>query len=155
MLHIRVTSYLSRILAPTYGKVSSFSTTTQLHDKYDFRRKWITPKKWVKLKSGKETIPWLNSLPFRKNTDEWTKEKSYFGMYDFLPYLGNDVTIEHKMFCRGPGYVRTHNEMELKRLIRKRRSLGYRMHIEDLHTLNKRIDYLMKVENHRKAKTHG
>ena len=136
--------------------ISRFSTTTSAwHDKRTWRKKWVTPSNWAKLKSGDDTIPWVDPIPQRFHKDHWTREEACFGMYDYLPILGNDVTISHKLFCRGPGYVRAFKGNELQRLIVKRKQLGHRMHAEDLHTINKRIKWLLKFENQVRTKTHG
>ena len=136
--------------------VSNFSTTSSLlHNVKTYKKKWYTTKDWKKVKSGEDEIPWLHSIPDKMNKDKWTKEEAYLGMYDYLPILGNDVTIRNRFFCDGPDYVRAYSGNELRRLLRKKQELGHRMHAEDLHTVEKHIKYLMCVENQRRKKTHG
>jgi len=89
------------------------------------------------------------------NHDKWSKEEAFKGMYDNLHILGNDVTISNKIFCDGPEYARCYKANELRRLLKKKRELGHRMHAEDLHTVNKRIKYLYTFENHIRRKGRG
>jgi len=123
------------------------STGHHACSKKEFDRSWLKTDKWPTVEDHGITKPWAPGVPQDRFPDEWTEEKAYFGKYDFVSILGNDVTLQPKLFCKGPGYVATHNENELRRLLRKRKALGHRMHIEDVHTLNKRIKFLTKLEN--------
>jgi hypothetical protein len=124
------------------------STGATVHSSnYNFKRRWLKTDKWPTVEENGVTKPWAPGIPQDRFPDDWTEDAAYFGKYDYLAILGNDVTLQPNLFCKGPGYVATHNENELRRLLRKRKTLGYRMHAEDLHTINKRIKYLMKLEN--------
>ena len=149
-------SFLKSSLNQFHYGASHFSTTSVLSwSKKQFRKRWVVPDSWEKVKSGNDEVHWLSCLPQRFNADKWTKDEACFGSYDFVKILGNDVTLRNELFCRGPNYVRAYKANELRRLLVKRKQLGKRMHLEDLDTLEKRIRYLFKVENFRKQKTHG
>jgi len=125
----------------------TFSTSCYVCKNHQFKKSWLKVSDWPTVEDNGIVKPWAPCVPQDRLTDNWTEDKSYFGKYDFVSILGNDVTLQPKLFCKGPGYVATHNENELRRLLRKRKTLGYRMHAEDLHTLNKRIKFLTKLEN--------
>lgn len=124
-----------------------FSTSQLVSKNHQYKKSWLKTDNWPTVDDNGIAKPWAPCVPQDRFSDDWTKDKSYFGKYDFVSILGNDVTLQPKLFCKGPGYVATHNENELRRLLRKRKTLGYRMHVEDLHTLNKRIKFLTKLEN--------
>ena len=133
-----------------------FSTTPLLsYNKKSFRKRWIMTDSWDKVKSRNAEINWLSCLPRRLNPDKWTQDEACFGSYDFVKILGNDVTLSNELFCRGPNYVRAYKANELCRLIVKKKQLGKRIHLEHLDSMEKRMRYLSKVENFRKAKTNG
>lgn len=124
-----------------------FATSQQTFSKnIKYQRKWVTTDKWNKVKTSSGSIPWQPNVPCEKTEDPFSEEESHKGMYDYLAILGDDVTLQPKLFCKGSAHIRGHNASELQRLLRKRRMLGYRMHIEDLDACNKRIRYLTKLK---------
>ncbi|XP_009861723.2 large ribosomal subunit protein mL51-like [Ciona intestinalis] len=141
----------SRILQPLgwfYNPVNQLSTTLTLNSaSRRFKKRWINTDQWPKAKVNGETKTWMPNVPLTKVEDDLSREKAYFGMYDYLAVLGNDVTLTPKLFCKGPGYVRATNQRELFMLLKKRAMLGHHMHIEDMNAMQKRIKYLMKLEN--------
>lgn len=117
------------------------------------RRRWVTSKEWKKNFVDDEN--WAPNVPMEHNINPWTRRNAYFGTYDFMDILGNDVTLEPKLLCKGPTYMRGKRLNELQMLIKRRRKFGSVMHIEDLHITNKRIKYLLKVYNRIKGRTRG
>lgn len=126
----------------------NLSTSSHVGNNVQFRRRWVTPDKWEKANVKGKKLPWQPNLPRKRVEDQWDKDKPYFGMYDFMFLLGDDVTLQPKLFCKGPNYIRGYNEGEMYRLVRQRNRLGSRMFAEDLLTINKRI--METVRRHRK-----
>ena len=130
-------------------------STTNVHLKYKdmpqySRKKFLTTENWPKVQTenGDEKT-WFPSLPQTRRPDEWSRREAYFGRYDFVAMLGNDVTLQPEVMAKGPAYARLHNETELKRLIRKKGMHGDNMYLEDLDAISKRIRYL-RVKVNRK-----
>ncbi|XP_024589019.1 39S ribosomal protein L51, mitochondrial [Neophocaena asiaeorientalis asiaeorientalis] len=88
------------------------------------------------------------TLPPRKVVDRWNEKRAMFGVYDNIGILGN-FEKHPKELIKGPTWLRGWKGNELQRCIRKKRMVGNRMFIDDLHNLNKRISYLYKCFNRR------
>ncbi|XP_058938596.1 large ribosomal subunit protein mL51 [Kogia breviceps] len=88
------------------------------------------------------------TLPPRKVVDRWNEKRAMFGVYDNIGILGN-FEKHPKELIKGPMWLRGWKGNELQRCIRKKRMVGNRMFIDDLHNLNKRISYLYKCFNRR------
>ncbi|XP_028610315.1 39S ribosomal protein L51, mitochondrial [Grammomys surdaster] len=88
------------------------------------------------------------TLPPPKVVDRWNEKRALFGVYDNIGILGN-FEKHPKELIRGPVWLRGWRGNELQRCIRKKKMVGSRMFIEDLHNLNKRIRYLYKHFNRR------
>ncbi|EHB18606.1 39S ribosomal protein L51, mitochondrial [Heterocephalus glaber] len=86
------------------------------------------------------------TLPPPKVVDRWNEKRAMFGVYDNIGILGN-FEKHPKDLIRGPVWVRGWKGNELQRCIRKKKMVGNRMFIDDLHNLNKRINYLYKHFN--------
>nr|CAB3263986.1 39S ribosomal protein L51, mitochondrial-like [Phallusia mammillata] len=131
---------------------AAFSTSSISLDKnISFRRRWVTAEKWEKRKTSTGKIPWQPNVPYRHTKDEFSETGSHEGMYDYLAILGDDVTLQPKLFCKGPAHVMGHGASELNRLLRKRQMLGDRMHITDLDACNKRIRFLVRLQQRKRG----
>uniref|UniRef100_A0A4X2LG68 Large ribosomal subunit protein mL51 n=1 Tax=Vombatus ursinus TaxID=29139 RepID=A0A4X2LG68_VOMUR len=97
-----------------------------------------------------ETAPVRTTLPPPKVVDRWNEKRSMFGVYDNIGILGN-FERHPKDLIKGPIWLRGWKGNELQRCIRKKKMVGDRMFLQDLHNLNKRIKYLYKQFN-RKGK---
>ncbi|XP_036617808.1 39S ribosomal protein L51, mitochondrial-like [Trichosurus vulpecula] len=97
-----------------------------------------------------ETAPVKTTLPPPKVVDRWNEKRSLFGVYDNIGILGN-FERHPKDLIKGPTWLRGWKGNELQRCIRKKKMVGDRMFLQDLHNLNKRIRYLYKQFN-RKGK---
>ncbi|XP_044533968.1 39S ribosomal protein L51, mitochondrial [Gracilinanus agilis] len=97
-----------------------------------------------------EAAPVRTTLPPLKEVDRWNEKRSMFGVYDNIGILGN-FERHPKDLIVGPKWLRGWKGNELQRCIRKKKMVGDRMFLEDLHNLNKRIRYLYKQFN-RKGK---
>ncbi|XP_052030861.1 39S ribosomal protein L51, mitochondrial [Apodemus sylvaticus] len=86
------------------------------------------------------------TLPPPKVVDRWNEKRALFGVYDNIGILGN-FEKHPKELIKGPVWLRGWRGNELQRCIRKKKMVGSRMFIEDLHNLNKRISYLYKHFN--------
>ncbi|KAM6214293.1 large ribosomal subunit protein mL51 [Rhynchocyon petersi] len=86
------------------------------------------------------------TLPPPKAIDRWNEKRALFGVYDNIGILGN-FEKHPKELIKGPRWLRGWKGNELQRCIRKRKMVGNRMFIDDLHNLNKRIHYLYKHFN--------
>ncbi|XP_058414966.1 large ribosomal subunit protein mL51 isoform X2 [Diceros bicornis minor] len=86
------------------------------------------------------------TLPPPKVVDRWNEKRAMFGVYDNVGILGN-FEKHPKELIRGPRWLRGWKGNELQRCIRKKKMVGNRMFIDDLHNLNKRISYLYKHFN--------
>lgn len=86
------------------------------------------------------------TLPPPKVVDRWNKKRALFGVYDNIGILGN-FEKHPKELIKGPVWLRGWRGNELQRCIRKKKFVGSRMFIDDLHNLNKRISYLYKHFN--------
>ncbi|XP_012493321.1 PREDICTED: 39S ribosomal protein L51, mitochondrial isoform X1 [Propithecus coquereli] len=86
------------------------------------------------------------TLPPPKVVDRWNEKRAMFGVYDNIGILGN-FEKHPKELIRGPKWLRGWKGNELQRCIRKKKMVGKRMFIDDLHNLNKRIRYLYKHFN--------
>lgn len=86
------------------------------------------------------------TLPPPKVVDRWNEKRALFGVYDNIGILGN-FEKHPKELIKGPVWLRGWRGNELQRCIRKKKMVGNRMFIEDLHNLNKRISYLYKHFN--------
>jgi len=149
--------YLNKNRLSMFKQLFSLSkrtfSTTNVHLKYKdqpqySRRKFLTTENWPKIKVDNEDEKmWLSSLPQTKRPDEWTRKEAYFGRYDFVSMLGNDVTLQPEVMAKGAKYVRLHNETELKRLLRKKGMHGQNMYLEDLDNISKRIRWLKTKVN--------
>ncbi|XP_043822429.1 39S ribosomal protein L51, mitochondrial [Dromiciops gliroides] len=97
-----------------------------------------------------EAAPVRTTLPPPKVVDRWNEKRSMFGVYDNIGILGN-FERHPKDLIKGPIWLRGWKGNELQRCIRKKKMVGDRMFLQDLHNLNKRIRYLYKQFN-RKGK---
>ncbi|XP_074050551.1 large ribosomal subunit protein mL51 isoform X2 [Macrotis lagotis] len=97
-----------------------------------------------------EPAPVRTTLPPPKVVDRWNEKRSLFGVYDNIGILGN-FERHPKDLIKGPVWLRGWKGNELQRCIRKKKMVGDRMFLQDLHNLNKRIRYLYKQFN-RKGK---
>ncbi|NXM73212.1 RM51 protein, partial [Serilophus lunatus] len=88
----------------------------------------------------------IRKPPERKQVDRWTKKRALFGVYDNVGILGG-FKIHPKNLIMGPTWLRGWRGNELQRCIRKRKMVGNRMFVDDLHKLKKRIRYLYKRFN--------
>ncbi|XP_029810545.1 39S ribosomal protein L51, mitochondrial isoform X1 [Suricata suricatta] len=86
------------------------------------------------------------TLPPPKVVDRWNEKRAMFGVYDNIGILG-DFEMHPKELIRGPRWLRGWKGNELQRCIRKKKMVGNRMFLDDLHNLNKRISYLYKHFN--------
>ncbi|XP_055426074.1 39S ribosomal protein L51, mitochondrial-like [Bubalus kerabau] len=86
------------------------------------------------------------TLPPPKVIDRWNEKRAMFGVYDNIGILGN-FEKHPKELIKGPTWLRGWKGNELQRCIRKKRMVGNRMFIDDLHNLNKRISFLYKGFN--------
>ncbi|KAM4819791.1 large ribosomal subunit protein mL51 [Thomomys bottae] len=86
------------------------------------------------------------TVPPRRAVDRWNKKRALFGVYDNIGILGN-FEKHPKDLIRGPVWLRGWKGNELQRCIRKKKMVGSRMFLDDLHNLNKRINYLYKHFN--------
>ncbi|XP_061054224.1 large ribosomal subunit protein mL51-like, partial [Eubalaena glacialis] len=86
------------------------------------------------------------TLPPHKVVDCWNEKRAVFGVYDNIGILGN-FEKHPKELIKGPICLRGWKGNELQHCIRKKRMVGNRMFIDDLHNLNKRITYLYKRFN--------
>uniref|UniRef100_A0A8C6D9D5 Large ribosomal subunit protein mL51 n=1 Tax=Moschus moschiferus TaxID=68415 RepID=A0A8C6D9D5_MOSMO len=85
------------------------------------------------------------TLPPPKVVDRWKEKRTMFGVYD-IGILGN-FEKHPKELIKGPMWLRGWKGNELQHCIRKKRMVGNRMFIDDLHNLNKRISFLYKRFN--------
>ncbi|KAM8978273.1 large ribosomal subunit protein mL51 [Sarcophilus harrisii] len=97
-----------------------------------------------------KTVPVKTALPPLKVVDRWNEKRSLFGVYDNIGILGN-FERHPKNLIKGPKWLQGWKGNELQRCIRKKKMVGDRMFVQDLHNLNKRIKYLYKQFN-RKGK---
>ncbi|XP_058599913.1 large ribosomal subunit protein mL51 [Panthera onca] len=86
------------------------------------------------------------TLPPPKVVDRWNEKRAMFGVYDNIGILGG-FEMHPKELIRGPRWLRGWKGNELQRCIRKKKMVGNRMFLDDLHNLNKRISYLYKHFN--------
>lgn len=86
------------------------------------------------------------TLPPPKVVDRWNEKRALFGVYDNIGILGN-FEKHPKELIKGPVWLRGWRGNELQRCIRKKKMVGSRMFFDDLHNLNKRINYLYKHFN--------
>ncbi|XP_045727079.1 large ribosomal subunit protein mL51 [Mirounga angustirostris] len=86
------------------------------------------------------------TLPPPKVVDRWNEKRAMFGVYDNIGILG-DFKMHPKELIKGPKWLRGWKGNELQRCIRKKKMVGNRMFLDDLHNLNKRINYLYKHFN--------
>ncbi|CAD7670428.1 large ribosomal subunit protein mL51-like [Canis lupus baileyi] len=86
------------------------------------------------------------TLPPPKVVDRWNEKRAMFGVYDNIGILG-DFKMHPKELIKGPRWLRGWKGNELQRCIRKKKMVGNRMFLDDLHKLNKRISYLYKHFN--------
>ncbi|GAB5573463.1 39S ribosomal protein L51 [Prionailurus iriomotensis] len=103
------------------------------------------------------------TLPPPKVVDRWNEKRAMFGVYDNIGILctngtmlsnksrhltlQGDFEMHPKELIRGPRWLRGWKGNELQRCIRKKKMVGNRMFLDDLHNLNKRISYLYKHFN--------
>ncbi|NXA41862.1 RM51 protein, partial [Eudromia elegans] len=95
---------------------------------------------------GVSRAPRVKEPPPPKQVDRWTEKRALFGLYDNVGILG-DFKMHPKDFILGPKWLRGWRGNELQRCIRKKRMVGDRMFLDDLHKLNKRIRYLYRRFN--------
>jgi len=107
---------------------------------------------WKKYKHNKDSkdLPWHSCVPQTAIPNEWSRKEAYFGRYDFISMLGNDVTLQPKVLAKGPEWLRvrstTAGDKELKRGLRQRKKYTEYLFAEDMSALQKKIKYLsMKV----------
>ncbi|XP_006992157.1 large ribosomal subunit protein mL51 [Peromyscus maniculatus bairdii] len=84
--------------------------------------------------------------PSPRVVDRWNEKRALFGVYDNIGILGN-FEKHPKDLIKGPVWLRGWRGNELQRCIRKKKMVGSRMFVDDLHKLNKRISYLYKHFN--------
>ncbi|XP_025910064.1 39S ribosomal protein L51, mitochondrial [Nothoprocta perdicaria] len=96
--------------------------------------------------NGETRAPRVREPPQPKQVDRWTEKRALFGVYDNVGILG-DFRAHPKDFILGPKWLRGWRGNELQRCIRKKRMVGDRMFLDDLHKLNKRIRYLYRRFN--------
>ncbi|XP_039268245.1 large ribosomal subunit protein mL51-like [Styela clava] len=147
------TLVLSRVLPTCHSTATDFFSTSACALGYKkYKRRWVNTENWPKNRVTDET--WAPNVPMEQNNNPWSPENAYFGTYDFMDILGNDVTMEPALLCKGPSYLRGKRLMEVQMLLNRRKQYGARMHAEDLNQTDKRIKYLLTVYNRRK-KNHG